>query len=93
MPIYIVAYDIGKTTDREELEVEIRKNFNDSCQINKSVWLLETIIDTPGIKARLLQLMADEDCLIISRLTAQVAVQALADDGSTWLDSKGIRVL
>ena len=93
MPIYIVAYDIGKTTDREKLEAEIRNNFNDSSQINKSVWLLETVIDSPGIKARLLQFMANGDCLIISRLAAQVAVQALADDGSTWLDSKGIRVL
>jgi hypothetical protein len=93
MPIYIVAYDVGKTTDREKLEVEIRNNFNDSSQINKSVWLLETVLDSPGIKARLLQFMANGDCLIISRLAAQVAVQALADDGSTWLDSKGIRVL
>jgi hypothetical protein len=93
MPIYIVAYDIGKTTDREKLEAEIRNNFNDSSQINKSVWLLETVIDLPGIKARLLQFMANGNCLIISRLAAQVAVQALADDGSTWLDSKGIRVL
>ena len=49
MPIYIVAYDICKTTDRERLEVEIRNNFNDSCQINKSLWLLETVIDSPGI--------------------------------------------
>ena len=93
MPIYIVADDICETTDRERLEVEIRNNFNDSCQINKSLWLLETVIDSPGIKTRLLQFMANEDRLIISRLAAQVAVQALADDGSTWLDSKGIRVL
>jgi len=82
-----------KTTDREKLEVEIRNNLNDSLRSNKSVWLLETVLNSPGIKARLLQFMANGDCLIISRLAAQVAVQALADDGSTWLDSKGIRVL
>ena len=60
MPIYIVAYDICKTTDRERLDVEIRNSFNDSCQINKSLWLLETVIDSPGIKTRLLQFMANE---------------------------------
>ena len=36
MPIYIVAYDIGKTTDREKLELEI----NNSMIVLRSINLL-----------------------------------------------------
>lgn len=53
MPIYIVAHEIHQATNQKNLESELRDGVSGSCQISKSVWLVETVIDSPGIKDRL----------------------------------------
>jgi hypothetical protein len=50
-PIYVVAFDIiHEDTDRTKLVYALDTDFDDSCHIEQSVWLVESSLGLVGVR-------------------------------------------